>query len=97
MTGTAVASAWFCTLFGNDWRLLLEKYGDTVHDRRQILRWPEGTPFGFNSWAGLAWRLNEKTFRHTGEFFRDELQPAGFHNGGVTYINLDACWQGIGE
>ena len=92
-----MASAWFCTLFGSDWRLLLEKYGDTVHDRRQILRWPEGTPFGFNSWAGLAWRLNEKTFRHTGEFFRDELRPAGFHNGGVTYINLDACWQGIGE
>ena len=94
---SSVSSAGFCVLYGPDWRLLLERYGDVLHDRNGLLRWNGGSPFGFNSWAGLAWRLNEGTFARTGEFFRSELRPKGFENRGVTYINLDACWQPIGE
>ena len=95
--GTEVASADFCVLYGEDWRDVMERYGDVLHGRRPILTWPEGSPFGYNSWAGLAWRLNEKSFRHVGEFLAEELQPRSFMNDGTAYVDLDACWHGIGE
>ena len=28
---------------------------------------------------------------------RDTLYPAGYHNEGISYMNLDAWWQPIGE
>lgn len=97
MIGKQIASSTFCVLHGDDWRLLLEQYGDVIHTRQPILQWDEGSPFGYNSWAGLATRLNESSFRHTAAFLRDELRSAGFENRGISYVNLDAWWQPIGE
>ena len=54
-------------------------------------------PFGFNSWAGLAFRLNADNYQKTGKFLREELAPKGYENKGVTYVNLDACWNTIPE
>lgn len=97
LCGEAVSSSAFCVMHGEDWRDLLERYGDMIHARQGGLAWPEGSPFGYNSWAGLAARLNEDSFRHTAAFLREELRPAGFENEGVSYVNLDAMWQPIGE
>jgi len=97
LKGKEVTSSRFCVLFGEDYRSLLEAYGDLVKAQRPILTWNDATPFGFNSWAGLAFRLNEENFRNTGRFMRDKLVPNGYHNQGTSYVNLDAGWNSIGE
>lgn len=97
MVGKEVASSRFCVLFGTDYRRLMEQYGDIVNAQRPILKWEGNTPFGFNSWAGLAFRLNEDNFRNTGRFMREKLCPNSYHNQGVSYVNLDAGWNSIGE
>lgn len=97
MIGKEVASSRFCVLYGDDYRTLLEAYGDLVKKQKPILTWNGKTPFGFNSWAGLAFRLNEENFRNTGRFIREKLVPNHYHNQGVSYVNLDAGWNSIGE
>ncbi len=52
-------------------------------------------PFGFNSWAGLEFRLNEDNFRNTGIFLGDVLRPAGYENQGCNYVNMDNGWQNL--
>lgn len=97
MAGTEVASSRFCILYGEDYRRLLEQYGDLIKEERRPLTWKEGVPFGFNSWAGLAFRLNAENYKETARFMREELRSAGFENRGVNYCNLDAGWNAIPE
>ena len=97
LTGQEIASSRFCILYGPDWRSLLETYGDRLASEREIRRWSLGVPFGFNSYAGLAFTLNADNFRESGEFLREQLQPLGFENQGMTCVNLDGGWQRIPE
>ena len=97
LAGKKVSSSRFVVLYGTDYRELLEKYGDLVAEETRPLEWNEGVPFGFNSWAGLAFRLNADNYQKTGKFLREELAPKGYENKGVTYVNLDACWNTIPE
>lgn len=97
LVGESVKSSRFCVLYGEDYRTLLETYGDRIRAEQKPLRWEEGVPFGFNSWAGLAFRLNPDNYQKTGEFLRNELRPAGYENHGINYCNLDAGWNGFGE
>ena len=97
VSGKEVSSARFCVLYGGDYRDLLEQYGERIASEQKPLQWKEGVPFGFNSWAGLAFRLNEKNYQATGQFLREKLSPAGYANQGVTYANLDAGWNVIPE
>lgn len=95
--GTQILSSRFGILYGADYRRLLEKYGDELAGERAPLKWEHGVPFGFNSWAGLAFNLNERRYEGSGEFIRKELMPEGYQNKGTTYINLDAGWNVMGE
>ncbi len=95
--GNKVASSRFVLLYGRDYRDLLEQYGDIVSRENPILSWEEGVPFGWNSWSGLAFRLNERNYREAGRFLREELMSGGYHNGQTTYVNLDAGWHRIPE
>lgn len=97
LVGKKVVSSRFCALYGADYRTLLETYGDRIRAERKPLVWEEGVPFGFNSWAGLAFRLNPDNYQKSGQFLRDGLRPAGYENGGVNYCNLDSGWNGFGE
>ena len=97
LCGKAVWSSGFYVLYGQDYRRLLEAYGDLLYEKRKPLQWKGSIPFGFNSWAGLAFRLNEDNYRKTAAFLREELQPAGYQSGGATYANLDAGWSAIPE
>lgn len=97
VVGKEVSSSRFYILYGKDYRTLLEQYGDLISDRTQPLEWKEGVPFGFNSWAGLAFRLNADRYQETGRFLREELQPLGYQNQECTYVNLDAGWNVIPE
>lgn len=95
--GKSVESARFYVLYGADYRKVLETYGDLLASGKNHLTWTEGIPFGFNSWAGLAFRLNADNFQKTGQFLREVLRPAGYENQGRTYMNLDAGWSAIPE
>ncbi len=97
LIGESVESARFYVLYGADYRRVLEDYGDLLAEEGGHLTWTEGVPFGFNSWAGLAFRLNEDNFRKTAQFVRGALRPEGYENQGLTYMNLDAGWNAIPE
>lgn len=97
LIGQHVESSRFCVLYGADYRALLETYGDRIKAEQNPLRWEEGVPFGFNSWAGLAFRLNPDNYQKSGRFLREELRSAGYENHGVNYCNLDAGWSGFPE
>lgn len=97
LLGKEVSSSRFCILYGQDYRKLLETYGDLVRKEQKILTWEKGVPFGFNSWAGLAFGLNPDNYQKSGEFLRKELRPAGYENGGINYCNLDAGWSNFPE
>lgn len=95
LTGREVVSARFCVLYGNDYRNLLEQYGDFLSAERAPLQWEHGVPFGFNSWAGLAFQLDEERYEYSGSFLKKELMPEGYQNRGTTYINMDAGWNAM--
>ena len=95
--GVQVCSGRFGILYGGDYRRLLEEYGDFLSREHAPLRWNHGVPFGFNRWAGLAFRLNEKRYEDTAEFVLRELMPGGYQNEQTTYINLDAGWRVMSE
>ncbi len=92
LSGREVSSSRFCVLYGPDYRKLLERYGDFLASIQPPLRWTHGVPFGFNSWAGLAFRLTQERYEKSGDFLRQELMPGGYQNNGTTYVNLDAGW-----
>ena len=92
LRGAQVSSSRFGILYGPDYRRLLEAYGDFLSSERPPLKWEHGVPFGFNSWAGLAFRLNEERYEKSAEFLRTQLMPEGYENQGITYANLDAGW-----
>lgn len=92
MIGNTVSSSRFCIFQGEDYRKLLEQYGDLLKTLKKPLSWNGSVPFGFNSWAGLAFELNADNFRDTAAFMREQLMPAGYLNDGITYANLDAGW-----
>lgn len=97
VVGESVDSSRFYVLYGPDYRQLLETYGDLVAEETKPLSWEHGVPFGFNSWAGLAFRLNADNYQAAGKLLREELTPRGYENNGVTYANLDAGWSEIPE
>ena len=97
IAGKKIASSRFVIMYGPDYRDLLETYADLLSADRAPRRWAEGVPFGFNSYAGLAWTLCADNFRESGEFVHRNLMPKGFENNGTTFINLDGGWQRIPE
>lgn len=97
VTAQCVESSGFLFLYGADYRILLERYAEALKKKTPPLRWDEGVPFGWNSWSGLAMGLNADNYQEAGEYLGDVLQPAGFENNGVTYVNFDAGWNRLPE
>ena len=79
----------------DDWRRGLEKFGEVNARVTPPRRWESGTPFGWNSWAALATKVNYDNSTSVSDFIRRTLQPAGFENDGVTYIGLDSFWDNM--
>lgn len=95
--GKKIISSKFFVLYGKDYRELLESYADKIKANQPPLQWQEGVPFGWNSWSGLAFRLNADYYKEAGKFLREELMLEGYENRGTTYINFDAGWNSIQE
>lgn len=97
ISGFSVLSSRFVILYGEDYRRLLEKYGDLIKEETALLTWNGEIPFGWNSWSALAFRLNEKNYRDTAEFVQQELVSEGYQNQDTVYLNMDAGWNQISE
>jgi len=75
-----------------DWRDGLETYGAANAAIHPPLKWADGAPMGWNSWAAYADKIDDHRYLGSAAFLRDKLVPMGFGNGKVVYINLDAFW-----
>lgn len=93
MVGPEVASSEFVVMYGSDWRLLMERYGDELASRITRRQWPGGAPFGYNTFAALCCDITEDNYRACGTFIREALIPRGFENDGTTFIDLDGGWR----
>lgn len=86
-------------LFGifSDWRKGLEEFGDANALIAPPRKWNSGTPFGWNSWAALAEKVNYEGAIDVSDFIKKELQPHSFENDNTTYIGLDSFWDNFTE
>lgn len=86
-------------LFGyfSDWRRGLEIFGEVNSIISPPRKWNMGTPFGWNSWAALAEKVNYESTIEVADFIKEELQPRGFENDNVVYIGLDSYWDNFTE
>ncbi len=89
--GKTVSSARFLVGWYDDMRDGLEEYARACSSVHPPMRWPSGTPFGYNAYSGLGSEASDETFRAAGDFIHT---LGDFHDqNGVTYINLDGGWQ----
>jgi hypothetical protein len=76
----------------SDWRDGLEAYGAANAAIHAPLKWADGAPMGWNSWAAYADKIDDHRYLGSAAFLRDKLVPLGFGDRKVVYINLDAFW-----
>jgi len=92
VAGREVESSRIVFMYGDDYRTLMEDFGDLIDELYPHREWEEGVPFGFNNFAGLGLRMNLDYYRSIAEFLREELLPRGFGNNNTNYMNLDGFW-----
>lgn len=80
-----------------DWRKGLEAYGEANAIVSPPMKWNQGTPFGWNSWAAMAAKVNYEGAINVSDFFKQELQPKNFSNSGADYMILDSFWDNFSE
>jgi hypothetical protein len=90
--GNTISSPMVFVGFGNDWRTLLEEYGDANARITPKLAWNDGVPFGWNSWYAYGTGVSYSNATAVSSFFKSDLQTNHFQNKGVVYINLDSFW-----
>jgi alpha-galactosidase len=76
----------------SDWRDGLEAYGAANAAVHPPLKWADGAPMGWNSWAAYAEKIDDHRYLGSAAFVRDVLIPQGFGRNKIVYINLDAFW-----
>lgn len=79
----------------SDWRDGLDAYGKANSEIQPPLRWPQGVPSGWNSWAAYGGKINYQHYLGAAQFVWNVLSPEGFGRGKVIYINLDAYWSNL--
>ena len=95
--GTRLKSPQIFVGYFNDWRKGMEKFGEmnaTITPPRQ---WNSGTPFGWNSWAAMATKVNYEGAVDVADFIKLELQSNSFENDNTVYIGLDSFWDNFNE
>lgn len=92
VSGRTIPSPRIFVGFFNDWREGMETFGKANAALAPPLPWTGGVPFGWNSWAAYKENVDFDRYLAASRFFKERLQPRGFHNGGRVYINLDSFW-----
>ncbi len=75
-----------------DWRRGLESYGEVCAKIAPPRKWEKGTPFGWNSWAAMAEKVNFVGAIDVSDFFQTDMQTNNFSNDSTVYIGLDSFW-----
>lgn len=83
--------------FFDDWRKGLEQFGEVNAIIAPPRQWNTGTPFGWNSWAAMATKVNYEGAVDVADFIKRELQPNSFENNQTAYIGLDSFWDNFNE
>lgn len=98
ISGSSVRSPkYFMGLF-QDWRSGLEELGDATATLEPKLPWNDGTIWAWQSWGGMAEKVNYEGVINVSDFFKQQLYPKGFHNeNGVCYMVLDSFWDNLSE
>lgn len=96
ISGNRVRSPRFFYGYYSDWRNGLEALGEATEKLCPKLSWNGGTIFAWQSWGGMADKVNYEGAVNVADFFHDQLQPNGFHNeNGDCYIVLDSYWDNL--
>lgn len=96
VSGARVRSPrFFFGLYG-DWRNGYDDLGDATAALCPKLDWNGGTIFAWQSWGGMADKVNYDGAIDVADFFKDQLMPKNFVNeNGVCYIVLDSFWDNL--
>ena len=79
-----------------DWRDGFEDLGDATAALCPKLRWDGGTIFAWQSWGGMAEKVNYEGAVDVANFFKSQMMPHNFVNEkGVCYIVLDSYWDNL--
>jgi alpha-galactosidase len=92
--GNTISSPIVFVGFGNDWRTVLEAYGDANVRIVPKLPWTAGVPFGWNSWYAYQTAVSYSNATAISSFL-SILQTNHFHDKGTVYINLDSFWSNL--
>ena len=93
LRGTQVKSARFMVGLFDDWRTGMETYGEVNNMYAPKRAWDGPTPFGWNSWGGMATNVNYEGVLSVSDFVKENLQGKNnFAPDGVVFIDLDSYW-----
>lgn len=96
LKNTTVKSAKMFVGFFDDWRLGMEKFGETNAAIVPKREWTKGTPFGWNSWGGMSTHVNYEGVLSASDFVKKHLQgKGGFGADGVVFVGLDSYWDNL--
>lgn len=98
ISGQRVRSPRYFFGYYADWRTGLEQLGEATEKLCPKLPWKGGTIFAWQSWGGMAEKVNYEGAVDVSDFFHDTLMPANFHNeNGTCYMVLDSYWSNLTE
>ena len=98
VSGQRVTSARIFIGFYDDWRDGMEQLGDATAALKPKLEWDKGTIFAWQSWGGMAEKVNYEGAVDVSDFFASDLMPAGFVNeNGTCYMVLDSYWSNLSD
>lgn len=93
LSGTEVKSARFMVGLFDDWRDGMETFGDINAVYAPKRPWDGPTPFGWNSWGGMATNVNFDGVMSVSDFVKENIQDkGGFAPDNVVFIGLDSYW-----
>lgn len=96
ISGSKVYSPRYFFGFYDDWRTGLEELGDATATLAPKMEWNKGTIFAWQSWGGMAEKVNYEGVMDVCDFYTNQLMPNGFHNeNGVCYMVLDSYWDNL--
>lgn len=98
VAGNKVRSPRFFLGLYNDWRNGFEDLGEATATLCPKLEWNGGTIFAWQSWGGMAEKVNYAGAVDVADFFKEQMMPKGFVNeNGVCYIVLDSFWDNLSD
>ncbi|MCH5238857.1 MAG: hypothetical protein J1F38_01415 [Muribaculaceae bacterium] len=95
VSGPSVRSARMILYYSDDWRDGLETFGEVCAQISGKAKYDGPTPYGWNSWGGMATNVNYSGVISVSDFIKNNLQGKGGFGDGVVYVGLDSFWDNM--